>query len=175
MNQNEFRMKTEMIKENFNDPRKIKCPTPIHLRELDENVHQGGDIFTTEDGDFIDLEFQLVDFDEIELAKFVEFAEELYEKNHKHVSVYLLCPKEVNVCVKEFTIKSEADFTIKLAKVPEDSCRIFLKFIKNKLKNDEVLDCDDLHMLEMLPVMCAKQDRNYFRVETFKIINRILN
>ena len=131
------------------------------------------DIFTTEEGEFIDFELQLRDFDEEELTKYVEFAENLYEKHQKHVSVYLLCPRDINVCVKECTIKSEADFTIKLAKVPEDSCKIILEGIKNKLKNKEKLDCDDLHALAYLPVMCDKEERNYYRMEYFKIINQL--
>ena len=173
MNQKEYLVKTEIIRKTFSDERKIKCQTPAHERELDEDVHNGGDIFTTEDGEFIDFELQLRDFDEEELTKYVEFAENLYEKHQKHVSVYLLCPRDINVCVKECTIKSEADFTIKLAKVPEDSCKIILEGIKNKLKNNEKLDCDDLHALAYLPVMCDKEERNYYRLEYFKIINQL--
>ncbi len=173
MNQKEYLVKTEIIRKTFSDERKIKCQTPTEDLKLDENVHKGGDIFTTEEGEFIDFELQLRDFDEEELTKYVEFAENLYEKHQKHVSVYLLCPRDINVCVKECTIKSEADFTIKLAKVPEDSCKIILEGIKNKLKNKEKLDCDDLHALAYLPVMCDKEERNYYRMEYFKIINQL--
>ena len=172
MNENDFNLRTKIIKETFNDEREIKCRTPKHLRELDENVHQGGDIFTTEDGEFIDLEFQLEDFDEVELTKYVEFAENLYEKNQKHVSVYILCPKDINVSVKECPIKSEADFTIKLACNQDDLCHMILKAIKNKIRNNEILTGEDFNILANLPVKCAKKDRNYFRVEYFKIINR---
>lgn len=173
MNQKEYLVKTEIIRKTFSDERKIKCQTPTQDLKLDENVHKGGDIFTTEEEEFIDFELQLRDFDEEELTKYVEFAENLYEKHQKHVSVYLLCPRDINVCVKECTIKSEADFTIKLAKVPEDSCKIILEGIKNKLKNKEKLDCDDLHALAYLPVMCDKEERNYYRMEYFKIINQL--
>ena len=80
MNKKDFNTRTKIIRETFDDKRAIKCPTPENVRQLDENVYPGGDIFTTEDGDFIDLEFQMEDFDENELVKYVEFAEALYEK-----------------------------------------------------------------------------------------------
>jgi hypothetical protein len=44
--------------------------------------------------------------------------------------------------------------------------------IKKKIKNKEILTGEDFHILAMLPVKCAKKDRNYFRLEYFKIINR---
>ena len=173
MNRTEFDLKTRTIQETFNDTRKIKCITPKHEIMIDEDVHQGGDIFTTEDGELIDFEIQLKDFDEEELVKYVEFAEELYEKTHKHISVYLMCPKNINVSVREFEIKSRADFTIRLACIGYDLCHMTLNHIKQKIQCGELLDCDDLEILKELPVRCDKEDRNYFRLECFKIINRI--
>jgi hypothetical protein len=172
MNISEFKFKTEIIKESFKDQRPIKCPTPEHITKLDEDVHPGGDIFTTEDGEFIDLEFQQKDFDEVELAKYIDFAENLYEKHHKHVSVYIICPKHINVCVKEHEICSDADFTIKVACSQEDYPKMVLDRINQKIRNKEILDRDDQKMVERLPLMCAKKDRNYYRVESLKIINR---
>lgn len=173
MKKDDFKIKAKMIKETFDDERPIKCITPQGALELDENIHQGGDIFITEDGDYIDLEYQLQDFDEAELVKFVEFAEEVYEKTQKHVSIYLMCPKNVNVSVREFDIKSKADFTIRLACMGYDPCHMILNEIKQKMYRGELLDCHDREILENLPVRCAKKDRNYFRLECFKIINRI--
>ncbi len=172
MNNANIDMITKIIRETFNDERPIKCRTPEDVRKLDEGIHPGGDIFTTEEGEFIDFELQLNDFDEEELTKYIEFAESLYEKHQKHVSVYLLCPKNVDVRVRECTIKSESDFTIKLACSQEDPCHIILNGIKNKLNNKEILDADDLHALAVLPIWCDKKDRNYFRLEYLKIINR---
>lgn len=173
MKEQDFKIRTEIIRETFNDTRKIKCITPEKDRKLDDHVHPGGDIFTTEDGEFIDLEFQLVDFTIDELVKYIEFAEELYEKHHKHVSVYLLCPDIVDVLVREGEIKSEADFTIKLACVEQNLAQITLDIIKNKLKRDGFLDSEDLEILEILPIACKRKDRNYFRKECLKIRNKI--
>lgn len=173
MNKKEFDLRKKVIQKTFNDDRKIKYPTPQHLRAVDGGIYPGGDIFTTEDGDLIDLEFQITDFDEDELVKYVELAEALYEKNHCHISIYIICPNRTNVCVKECEIMSHAEFTIKLACVEEDPCKIILNAIKAKVKNHELLDGDDLHALSMLQVMCRKEDRNYYRREYFKIINKI--
>lgn len=173
MKTREFDFKTRTIRETFNDTRKIRCLAAKHSLMLDEGVHPGGDVFRTEDDEFIDFEIQLKDFDEEELAKYVEFAENLYEKHQKHVSVYILCPKNINVTVRECPLKSEADFTIKLACSQDEPCHLILDFIKNKLNNNLILDCDDIKAVEMLPVMCARKDRNYFRVESLKIMNKI--
>lgn len=173
MNKKEFEIKTKMIKETFDDERSIKCLSPPGAIDLDEDIHQGGDIFITEDGAYIDLEYQLQDFDEEELVKYVEFAEEVYEQTDNHVSVYLMCPKNINVCVREFDIKSRADFTIRLACIGYDPCHMVLNHIKQKVHRGELLNNEDIETLEHLPVRCAKKDRNYFRLECFKIINRI--
>lgn len=173
MNKKDFKIRAKVIRETFDDTRAIKCPTPEKIRQLDEDIYQGGDIFTTEDGDFIDLEFQMEDFDENELVKYVEFAEALYEKHKKHVSIYIICPKDINVSVKECEIKSKADFIIRLACIEEDPCKIVLKVIKNKIKNGETLNGDDLHALSMLHVMCNPKDRNYYLKEYFRILNEI--
>ena len=174
MNEENFDIVKKIIKETFKDNRPIICQTPKDVRELDENVHPGGEIFTTEDGEFIDFELQLNDFDEAELVKYIEFAESLYEKHQKHVSVYILCPKNIDVSVRECPINSESDFTIKLACTQEDMCHFLLDGIKNKFKKEKNLDHDDLYILAHLPVWCERKDRNYFRIEYLKIINRFL-
>ena len=171
MNKNEFESTKKIIRETFNDTRCIKGPAPEDMILLDKNVHPGGFILTTEDGDFIDFEFLLKDFDEVELAKFIEFAENLYEKHQKHVSIYLLCPKDINVSVRECPIKSEADFRIRIACSQETPCKMILDSIKNKVMHKKILTSDDISMLENLPLMCNKKDRNYFRVETLRILN----
>ena len=149
MNKTEFDFKSRTIREVFSDTRKI-CIAPKHEIMLDEGVHPGGDIFTTEDGEYIDFETQLKDFDAEELAKYVEFAENLYEKHQKKVSVYILCPKNISVNVRECPLKSDADFTIKLACSQDDICHLILNRIKNKLKNEIALDCDDIESIKIL-------------------------
>ena len=173
MNKKEFDFKVRTIREAFNDTRKIRCAVPEHTLQLDDGDHPGGDIFMTEEGEFIALEVQLKDFDEEELAKYVEFAENLYEKHPKQVSVYIICHKSIDVRVRECTLKSDADFTIKLACSQNYPCHMILSQIKNKIKKKQILDCEDIKAVEMLPVMCDRKDRHYFRVESIKIMNQL--
>ena len=166
-----FMTKARIIKETFDDDRKIRCYLPIQNLRLAEHIHQEGELFITENYEIIDLEFQFEDFTEDELVKYVELAEALYEKNKKKISIYIICPNSINICVREFEIKSEADFTIKLAAIEENLPQIALDIIKLKLDNGELLDREDIKILDILPLSCKKEERNYFRRECFKIIN----
>lgn len=171
MGEQNFIMQTKIIQETFNDKRKIRCKLPIDKLQLEDNIHQEGNLFISENNEIIYLELQLTDFTEDELVKYVELAEALYEKKNCHVSIYIICPNTIDICVKECEIKSEADFTIKLAAIEENPAHMLLNIIKNKLKKGETLDNDDLYALSMMPMICKKEERNYFRKEYFKIIN----
>lgn len=172
MEEKNFEIKTRIIKETFDDDRKIKCEIPPEDMHLPAHVHQGGDLFMTEDGEFIDLEFQMENFDEGELVKFIEFAEELYEKHRRRISIYILCTDNVKILVRECPIYSDAEFNIKLACSEDYFALSFLCHIKNKLRKGMKLDDDDEVILEKLPMLCRKEDRKFFRRETLKIINK---
>ena len=175
MNRRYNKISAKIIREKFNDKRKIECPVSAEELQIDKDVHPGGDIFKTEDGDFIDLELQESDFDEEELVKYVELAEDIYEKHHKAVSIYIICPDNIDVRVREFTIKSEAEFTIKLAKVEENPAEDILNHIKSKIMKGEILNEDDIDALENSPMIYKRKERHDHRVEVFKILNRILH
>ena len=172
MNKKDFDTRTKIIKKTFDDERKIVASVTAEELNIDEEIHHEGDFFITSNGEIIDLEFQIVDFTEYELVKYIELAEHLYEKYGKKVSIYIICPKEINVCVKEEEILSDSDFTIKLACSQIDSCEVILDGIKDKIRNKELLDDDDLDNLRHLQVMCEKSKRNYYRLEYLKIMNR---
>lgn len=173
MNKKDFDIRTNVIKETFNDNRKIISSVNVDELDIDESIHQGGDIFITVNGEFIDLEFQPVDFSERELNKYVRLAEELYEKSGREVTIYVICPKSINVLVNEHEICSDAEFTIKLACIQEDPCEIILNQIKEKIRAEEMLDFDDLKALAMLQKNCRKEDRHYYEREYAKIINML--
>lgn len=171
MNQKDFEKQKKIIREKFNDPRKIKCITPKDAVEVNDEIHNGGGIFTTENEELIYLDYHLVDFDVVELAKYIELAENLYEKYGKKVNVYLICPRTVNVTVRECPIKSDSDFSIKLYCSQEDPCEVILEGIKSKIRNNGLLTRKDINEVEMLPIICNRKDRNYYRVESLRIIN----
>lgn len=173
MENENFVLKIEIIREAFNDTREIKCITPKDERQLDDDVHPGGTIFTTEDGEYINLETLIQDFDEEELVKYIDFAENLYEKHGKPVSVYLICPDDIKILVKEITIPSDAEFTIRIACDEDYPSKLALNKIKSKISDGETLNMDDFTMLEMLPLTCKRKNRKYFRLECLKILNRL--
>lgn len=172
MNTKEFNIRTSIIRETFKDPRKIVASATAEELGINDEIHHEGDFFITSEGKIIDLELQSEDFTEYELVKYIELAEHLYEKYGKEVSIYIICPKEINVYVKEEEILSEADFTIKLACSQVDSCEVILDAIKNKIRNHEILDEDDWYNLRHLQIMCEKSKRNYYRLEYLKIRNK---
>ena len=65
---------TKIIQETFNDKRKIRCKLPIDKLQLEDNIHQEGNLFISENNEIIYLELQLTDFTEDELVKYVELA-----------------------------------------------------------------------------------------------------
>ncbi|WP_407377352.1 hypothetical protein [Methanobrevibacter sp.] len=173
MRKQDFEIRTKIIGEVFDDTRPIKCSVDINELNLPEHIHSEGNFFLTHDCEFIDLEFQFNPFSEHELVKYVELAEELYEKSKKEVSIYIICPKDVPVYVNESEIMSDATFKIKLAVGEISICKLILDFIKAKIRNNEKLTNEDIMHLKKLPLICRKEERHYYRIETFKIINRL--
>ena len=174
MNKKDLKQRNEVIRQLFHDNRKLECEIPKEDLKLDDCKYEGGEIFKTEDGEFVNLEIQMKDFDAEEITKYIEFAEKLYEKHYKHISIYIICPKNIDVCVKEDKILSEASFTIKLTRTDEDFEETLLNYIKDKVNNGKKLTYEDLRILRHLPLECRKEKRNYFREEYFKLMYRII-
>lgn len=120
-----------LIRKVFKDDRKIIERTPDEDRIIDSKYYQGGSVYTTEDGEFIDLEIQERDYDIEDHVNYIEFAEQLYEKHHKRVNVYVYCIPSVKINIKLYSVKSDADFRIKLGQVRKNS---MIKRIKSKIR-----------------------------------------
>ncbi len=161
-----------VIKETFDDDRKIVSLVKVGDLKINCDVNQESDIFITSDGDFIYLGFQQENFTEEELARYIELAEEIYEEYSQDISIYILCPKSIDICVREFEIYSEASFTIKLACIDEDPCEILLNGIKNKIKTNGKPSEEDLKALAKLHEWCRKEDKHYYLMEYLKILNK---
>lgn len=153
---------TKIIRELFKDDRK-------GLLQLDENGH----LFQTSDDEIIYLDLLMDDFTSDALADKVEEVERLYDEFGKTINLYLICPSNVRVLVKEFEIKSEADFCIRIAQTDLDPCNMVLNTIKTKIANNETLGEDDLQALQLLPVMCEPSQRKMMKREVFRIMNII--
>lgn len=169
----DLNLRANVIKKTFDDDRNIISSVKVEDLKINSDDCQEEDIFITSDGDFIYLGFQQENFTEEVLARYVELAEELYENYGQHVSIYILCPKNIDVCVREFEIQNEAPFTIKLACICEDPCEIILNNIKNKIRANEKPTEEDLNALAKLHKWCKKEDRHYYLIEYLKILNRL--
>lgn len=156
MKQDLLKIKNDIVNQTFDDPRKLRLPPSEVKVKLSGELFSEGDIFQTEDGEYIYFDVQLSDFTEAELVKYVEIAEKLYEIVGKKVHIYLLCPKTTHVYVNEFKIMSESDFIIRLARYPHDPAEVILNIIKRKIANNEILNEDDLNALIMIPSICEK-------------------
>lgn len=172
MNEENITQEIRIIKEAFKEKRNIIGYAPPEMTEVCDECYPGGDIFITEEGDLIDLEYQFRDFDEEELAKYAELAEELYEKNKVPISIYVLCPKTARILVPEIPIKSEATFNIKLACFGENPLYEMLYHIKEKVDKNIGLKDEDLMGLLTIPTMVPKKDRKKLRIECFKLIRK---
>ncbi|MBR0271984.1 MAG: hypothetical protein IJQ68_08365 [Methanobrevibacter sp.] len=173
MNENNLDIEIRIMKEAFDETRTIVGYAPEEMK-TNNNTPHNGDLFITDGGELISLEYQMIDFDENELARYVELAEELYEKNNVAISIYVLCPNTIQVTAPECVIKSEATFNIKLACFAPNPAYDALYHIKEKVDKKIRLDEKDLDILSAIPMMGPKEDRKKLRVECFKIIKQSL-
>ena len=172
MNEENITEKISIIKEAFDEKRNIIDYAPPEMIEVCDECYQGGDIFITEEGELIDLEYQYKDFDEEDLAKYAELAEELYEKNEVPISIYVICCERV--LVPEIPIKSEATFNIKLACIDDNPIYDILFQIKEKVENGIPLDDEDFFGLLTIPIMGSKKDRRKLRIECYRLLRKAL-
>ena len=127
MNEEEIKL----IRKAFKDDRKIVERTPDEVRRVDKKFYQGGSVYTTEDGELIDLEIQERDYDIEDHVNYIEFAEALYEKTKKRVNVYVYCAPSIKINIQLYKIPSDADFKIRLAQIKNGSK---IERLKSKLK-----------------------------------------
>ena len=154
--------KIKTIENMFDEKRNI-VPNVVECLEY-------GEVFETDEGEPVYLEMVLGDFGVEELVRITSVAENLYSEYGKMCTCYILCMGAVTV--NEMPIKSEADFTIRLAQSQKSSCEVILSMIKQKMKS-ELLDVEDIQALQMIPVMCDPSEREYYRREVFNIMNEL--
>ena len=111
----------------------------------------------------------LGDFGPSELADAVETAEILYDKLNKPVILCLGMSPENKVTVKEMSIKSHADFTIRLAVV--DFYRIAIERTRKRIANGTANDIDR-EALQAMPMTVPKHMRKKVREECFALLQQ---
>lgn len=174
MNNEKITQEIQIIKEVFDEKRNIIDYAPKEMIQVSEYCHNGGDIFITEEGELIDLEYQMKDFDEEELVKYIELAEELYEKNNVDISIYILCPKTIKVTAPEIPIKTNATFNIKLACFEGNPVYSMLYHIKEKIDKNIPINEEDFDNLLIIPMMGPPEYKRQLRIECFKLLKRVM-
>ena len=111
----------------------------------------------------------LGDFGPAELADAVETAEILYDKLGKPVILCLGMSAQGNVTVPEMEIKSEADFSIKLAVV--DFYRIAIDRVRERIANGTANNIDR-NALQAMPMTVPRHMRKKVREECFALLQQ---
>ena len=150
-----------LIKDKFNDSREMNKVNGLH------------NVYETDDNEIVALRLHIGDFTPESLADYTEEAEELYNAFNKTVNIYIAMDKNGQITVSEHTIKSEADFTIKLGQTNIDPCKTLLDKIKQKIKNNSYKQ-EDIDMLQLIPLFAKQENRKEVRTEVFKLLEMIL-
>lgn len=140
-----------------------------------EKMEENKDIYMDCDGLFdgeehtIAMKAILGDFGPAELADAVETAEILYDKLGKPVILCLGMSAQGNVTVPEMEIKSEADFSIKLAVV--DFYRIAIDRVRERIANGTANNIDR-NALQAMPMTVPRHMRKKVREECFALLQQ---
>ena len=139
------------------------------LKEINSETTGCDKLFINGDN-VIGVKAILGDFGPEELADIVEIAEELYSRHSRPVILCLAMNRTNRVLVREMEIKSEADFTIKLAVI--DMSRIAIEVIKEHIANGTADDADR-QVLEAMPMMVHGDERKAIRKECFGLLSQL--
>lgn len=150
-----------LIKNMFHDNREMKKINKLY------------NIYETNDNEIVAIRIHLGDFTPESLADYTEEAEELYDRFNKAINIYIAMDKNGKITVSEHTIKSEADFTIKLGQTSIDPCKTLLDEIKQKIKNKSY-EQKDIDILQLIPIFAKQEDRKEIRTEVFKLLEMVL-
>lgn len=137
------------------------------LKEVTD-IYSGCDKLFENETDVVGMKAMLTNFGPEELADTVDLAERLYESFEKPVTLCLAMSYDRKVTVKEMPVKSEADFTIKLAII--DMHRIAIEKIRENIANGTADDADR-QVLESMPMMVPAWRRKEVRKECFELLS----
>lgn len=144
--------------------------------KITEDIEKNEEIYMDCDGLWngevhtIAMKAILGDFGPEELADAVEIAEILYDKYKKPVILCLGMDEMHEVTVPEMSIKSEADFSIRLSCM--DMYKVALKRIKERIAYG-ITDDSDKQVLETLPMHVPSSKRKEVREECFRLLAQL--
>ena len=114
------------------------------------------------------------DFTPESLAEITEEAEKLYRRyDNVPVFSYIVLDRYSNVTVAEHEIASEADFTIKVAKVHADPIAMTFEIIEEKIANRQITE-RDINMLHILPMIANESQRKSVRAKASELLTKAM-
>lgn len=153
--------KIDIIRDVFQDNRR--------MFEIEEELF----VLADEPG-VVRVSMHFGDFTPESLAEITEEAEELYERfGNVPVFSYIVLDRYSNVTVAEHKIVSEADFTIKVAKVQGDPIAMAFKMIEERIANRQITE-RDINMLHILPMMADKGQRKSVRAKASELLTKAM-
>jgi hypothetical protein len=174
-NKNRELKEIEIIKIQFNDPRKIIGKADAELQDICEKHGVYGEIYETENHELIVSMVLDEDFTNKVLEKLIKFGEDLYKTNNKIVSIYILgSPHSENRVTKEI-MESHAEIIVKFTKMEYSDAYDIYWHIRGLVDNNIKLNKDDLFALSMVPTMGPPEDKRNLRIECLKIWKEVVN
>lgn len=175
MKNENFEEKIEIIKMQFDEPRKIIGKASDDIQKISEKYGIYGDVYETQDYEYIASVIIDENFTYKVLNQMKEYGEELYERNHKPVSIYILGSPHVENMITEHVIESTAEIVIKFSKMEYSDAYEIYWHLKGLVENNIKLNKDDQFALSMIPMMGPPEDKRNLRIECLKIWKEAVN
>ena len=153
-----------LIENVFGDYREIVGKAADEIQHIARIHGIPADIYTTANDEIISFSITKEDFGNSELEKYEKYGEDLYNKNGKEISIYILGSPHVKFKLTK-DIESEAPLLINLSIIEYSSVYDTLRHLEGLVKNRQKLDKDDLNALKMIPSMGPREDKRNLREE----------
>lgn len=150
----------EIIRNSFKDKR--------DMFEINKNL-----FLLTKEAGLVKFQFYFGDITPEVLAEITEECETLWKEYGLPIFHYSMLDSKSRVTVPEGTIKSEADFTIKVAMMKEDPISIMLKIIEEKINENSITEMD-INALHIIPMMADENKKTETKIKTEELLNRII-
>ena len=174
-NKNSELNEMEIIKIQFNEPRKIIGKVSEEFLEICEKHGIHGEIYETEDHELIVSTLLEEDFTNKVLDKLIKFGEDLYEANNSIINIYILGSPHIENKVTKKIVESYAGIIVKFTKMEYSDAYDIYWHIRGLVDNNIKLNKDDLFALSMVPTMGPPEDKRNLRIECLKIWKEVVN
>ncbi|GKU24278.1 DUF4351 domain-containing protein [Clostridium folliculivorans] len=165
----------EFFKDNavkfFGINTKITAPAETEIKNVDIKTNYTDYLFHTEDGGYLHFEFQTTDKKE-DIKRFLYYDASLFYKEKRKVRTVVIYSADIDdaeVHIDAGSIKYDIEaFYMKNLNGDEK-----LQMLKNKIRNKEKLDSEDILTLSFIPLMKSKISKSQRSLEGIELANSI--